>query len=141
MKQDCNKGPNPDTVNIDEKDKRFIEYLENQNELYWIGGKQTILKQKIEENISKLLLEVPNVMEREDATIAERIFKSIHIYEKVDKWASAIDYDKKKYIDLLCEYKNFLLKYGVEKDAADVQIRIDAMREAMSKQDEKKSNS
>ena len=34
-----------------------------------------------------------------------------------------------------------MLKYDIEKDAADVQIRIDAIRKAMSKQDEEESNS
>jgi tetratricopeptide (TPR) repeat protein len=80
-------------------------------------------KQKLHQKIDDLLQQTKTVMENEDDTIAERIFKVIELYKKADLWASKTDYDKEKYCDLLFDYAQFLEKYGLYRDAEIVYLR------------------
>ena len=126
-----------DAENITEKDgdTLFAEYELNEQTH---EQKQAPLKEMIHQRIDDLLQQTKTVMANEDETIAARIFKVIELYKKADQWATATDYDKKKYFDLLYEYAQFLNKYGLFKAAKEVLLRqIEFAEEFYGKEHEK----
>jgi len=103
---------------------------------------QAPLQNEIHQRIDELLQQTKTVMENEDDTIAERIFKVIELYKKAERWAKATAYNKKKYSDLLFNYARFLLDYGLYKDAESIYLRqIPLAEELYGMEDEKTATS
>lgn len=83
----------------------------------------------IRKNAFELLSQIPEIMEDDSEIMSARIYWCIEKYKKIDKRLSWLKYDKQIHVDILSEYKNFLLKYGLKEDAEAIQTRIDVMRE------------
>ena len=63
--------------------------------------------------------------------VANRIYRTVEVYQKVDRWASRSDYDKEKYNTLLSDYARFLNDYGVYYDAEKVCLHQIALAEEL----------
>ena len=104
-------------------DARFRKFKRNEQKQTQLQEEQSRLREEIHQDIDDLLQQTKTVMENEDETIAERIFKVIELYKKADRWAEATAYDKEKYSHLLFDYAQFLYKYGLYRDAESIYLR------------------
>ena len=80
-------------------------------------------RQNVINSIEELLLKTSTVMADASILISERIIQVKSLYAKADHLAVEIDYDKKKYSDLLFDYAEFLSDYGLYKDAEAICLK------------------
>ncbi len=99
-------------------------------------------RQIVNYHIKELWLKTSSVMADVSIPIDERIKQSKDLYAQADKLANEVDYDKKKYSDLLKEYAQFLNKYGLYKDAEEVCLhKISIAEELYGKEHENTATS
>lgn len=75
------------------------------------------------ENITDILQQIKIVMDNDEDTIAAKIANVIELYKRADLLAANSDYNKVKYFDLLYDYAQFLINYGLYKDAEAICLR------------------
>lgn len=81
--------------------------------------KRKVVVNSIEELSLKALIILSDV----SIVISERIKSTRAIYSQADEMAKEINYDKKKYSNLLSDYARFLNRYGEYSDAEKVLLR------------------
>ena len=80
-------------------------------------------QEDVHQAIGELISQVGTIFEDSSKTIADKIYRTVEVYRKADRWASETDYDKKKYNQLLFEFAGFLYDYGLYDEAETVYLR------------------
>ena len=80
-------------------------------------------QEDVHQAIGKLMSQVGTIFEDSSKTIADKIYRTVEVYRKADRWASETDYDKEKYNQLLFEFAGFLYDYGLYDEAETVYLR------------------
>ena len=81
------------------------------------------LRQDLHSEIDNMLAEIEKIKAIPSDSIVAMIMNVIGIYRQADHWASATNYDKEQYCELLFNYADFLDKYGLYYDSREVYIR------------------
>lgn len=93
----------------------------------------------VHQDIEAFRLQAKTLLADISIPIGTRVKKVARIYDKTDDWAERTSYDKKKYIDFLCDFGNFhrtFAKYGKAlkffKKALTLSCEINGERSAMT---------
>ncbi len=81
------------------------------------------MRQNMHQEIEEMLAEIEQIRTTPSNSIAAMVMKVTSIYKDADRWATATDYDKKKYCEILFSYADFLDKYGLYYESKDVYLR------------------
>ena len=133
MKKDSNEGlhfgPEIDKIIVEwDKTVEAFQISEKASYLLSLGTNKSVLD---------ILSQIPKIMKNSSDNMAARIYLCMQKYEKIDKWLSWQKYNKQTHVNVLSEYKDFLSKYGLKKDAEAVQIRIDTMQKEIDEKSKK----
>lgn len=89
------------------------------------------LQEDVHQDIDKLLSQVKEIKDDTSEPVASKIYRTVELYHKADRWASKTDYDKEKYNALLYDYARFLYDCGMYYDAEKVYLRQIALAEEL----------
>lgn len=81
------------------------------------------LKNQLHRFIDEILEQIKSVMLSDSESIAGRIIQARTLYSNADRWAECSGYEKKKYLQLLSDYGDFLYNNGLYQGAEDVFLR------------------
>ena len=79
-------------------------------------------KENVHMAIKELASQVGSIMEDKSKPIADRIFCTQKVYNKVVLWAVKTDYEQRKYCDLLFNYAQCMYHYGLYNDAERIYL-------------------
>lgn len=102
-------------VKIDtSKSDRIEQTGENLFKLYQNSqNQQKEIRDRLHQFIEGILIQIESVMSSDSESIAGRIVQAKALYSKANHWAGASEYEKIKYLDLLSDYSDFILRYGL----------------------------
>lgn len=70
-------------------------------------------KENVHVAIKELTSQIGSIMEDKSKSVADRIFCTQEVFNRVVKWAYKTDYEQQKYCDLLFDYAQYLYHYGL----------------------------
>lgn len=79
-------------------------------------------RENVHATIEELLSQIGSIMVDKSKSMADRIFCTQEVYNRIVLWASNTDYEKRKYCDLLFDYAQFLYHYGLYNDAERIYL-------------------
>ena len=92
----------------------------------YLDSKETLEQKRknLISDIEALLLKAETVLANTEKDIDTRKAEALQAYHEADETAKGIDYDKKKYIELLSKFGDFLQEYAYYKEAENVFLRV-----------------
>ena len=79
-------------------------------------------KDNVHVAIKELASQIGSIMDDKSKSMADRIFCTQEVYNRIILWASNTDYEKQKYCDLLLNYAQFLYHFGLYNDAEKIYL-------------------
>lgn len=84
---------------------------------------ESLCKENVYVAIKELSSQIRSIMEDKSKSIADRIFCTQEIYNRIVQWASDTDYDKKKYCDLLFDFAQYMDHHGLYNCSEKIYLR------------------
>lgn len=89
-----------------------------------------MIGQKLHEDIEDILAQIEQIKTIPSESVVAMVMRVLSLYREVDRIASATNYDRDKYLQILAEYGDFLYKYGIYGDAEIIYLRnLDLVKE------------